>query len=404
MNHFFSVSFLAVVFTAAARMPVRTDQPAAEAASPKDRAAALVRQLGDRSFKVREKASRQLVEMGTAALSALRAGCKDADPEVGRRCQALLPRAMKLQIAHRLEALLADKEGKPDPDLPGWARYRREVGTHQAARRLYVDMMRASGDLVRAAEDKPAHVGDQVADRCLALHQKLFPLAPQPPRGPTLVEVATLLFVGGEPKVKLDTATCRLFCQFVDWRLLARLTADPEHECLRKLLVPFLRKCIDAGVAGAALGIALRQTPKDAVTLAVHALHGKQARGYDCAMAVLAIGRFGDKRHIALLEPLLTNRENCGAFATGSVGGMTEVGDVALASLVRLTGQTLKDYGFPAGRLDEELLRAHSPSILGFPSDKARAAAKLKWKAWAAKNLKRTQGSPGKAGERRGAP
>ena len=82
-------------------------------------AAALVKQLQDRSFKVRERASRELINMGPAAVPALRRRCKDTDPDVRRRCQAILPLALKRDQDRLLKQLLADKDGSVNYDLPG---------------------------------------------------------------------------------------------------------------------------------------------------------------------------------------------------------------------------------------------------------------------------------------------
>src|SRR5262245_45324084 len=49
--------------------------------------AALVKQLGDDDFAVREKASDRLRALGTRALPALRRALQDADQEVRRRAQ-----------------------------------------------------------------------------------------------------------------------------------------------------------------------------------------------------------------------------------------------------------------------------------------------------------------------------
>jgi hypothetical protein len=349
-----------------------------------DPAAALVRRLGDKSFKVRERASRELVEMGPAAVPALRIGCKDADPEVRRRCLAILPRAMRRVVERRLEALLADKAGKPDPELPGWARFRKAVGTHEAARRLYVDMARADGELLAAAEHEPRKAGHLIAARCQALQQTA-----QQPGGAPLVHLAALAFTASDAKVKDEEGAGTSLCQLLESRLPEQLATDARSDCVRKLLVPFLSRCIDAGVVGPALRAAMSLKLKEAAGLAVKELRLKRGGASACAMAALAVGKLGTREHIPLLEPLLKDHDGVGGFSTGNVSGQTEVGDVALASLVRLSGHTLKEYGFPAGNLDEWVLNVHGPPILGFPGDKERNAAKRKWKAWAAKNIKK---------------
>jgi hypothetical protein len=71
-------------------------------------------------------------------------------------------------------------------------------------------------------------------------------------------------------------------------------------------------------------------------------------------------------------------------MGTATVSGTTEVGDVALASLVRLSGQALGEYGFPAGDVAGYAWRTDGPRIVGFTAENQRHAAKRKWKAWAA--------------------
>src|SRR5262249_52815459 len=56
----------------------------------RDRVKVLIRDLADKSFAVREKASKELVLLGTAALPALRVAAKDDDPEVALRAQQCL--------------------------------------------------------------------------------------------------------------------------------------------------------------------------------------------------------------------------------------------------------------------------------------------------------------------------
>jgi hypothetical protein len=376
-----AVAGSACVFLTAAwvLLPLWADRPPAAVGPAQEKATALVRQLGDRSFKVRERASRQLVEMGTAAVPALRAGCKDADPEVRRRCEAILPRAVRWESERQLYALLADKEGRPDHELPGWKRYRKEVGTDAPARRLFVDMMRAHGDLLRAAQRDPVGAAAQVASRC----QTLRPGWPQAHPVP-LAELAALTFVSGDAQAEPDPDTEMALCRILEERLPEQLTTAPESRCIRKLLVPYLRRCIDAGIGGAALGVALRLELKETAELAVRELREKRGTIKSTATAALALGRCGGQRHLALLEPLLEDRTELGRFGTATTTGTTELGDVALAALVRVSGQALKDYGFPAWHVTGYAWKLPGPRVAGFPSDAERNRAKARWKAWAA--------------------
>src|SRR5262245_37361072 len=91
------------------------------------RAAELVRELGHPSFRVRERASRQLVDLGRAAYPALAAGMDDASAEVRRRCQLLLPVVFDLEVKYRLDDFLTNYDPQKDHGLPGWARFRKLV-------------------------------------------------------------------------------------------------------------------------------------------------------------------------------------------------------------------------------------------------------------------------------------
>lgn len=57
-----------------------------------ERMNALVRQLGERSYQIREKASVELADLGSIALPLLRQAVKDPDPEVARRAEECLRR------------------------------------------------------------------------------------------------------------------------------------------------------------------------------------------------------------------------------------------------------------------------------------------------------------------------
>ncbi len=132
----------------------------AKAGADRDKIAALVRQLGDKSFQVRENASQELVGLGEAAVPFLKQALKSSDLEVVRRAErclqmiqtdparkerenAVLAAAVRLLAAKKpagaTEALLAFlpladdeadegdiraalralalREGKPDPTL-----------------------------------------------------------------------------------------------------------------------------------------------------------------------------------------------------------------------------------------------------------------------------------------------
>lgn len=120
----------------------------------------LVRQLGDDDFQVREKATRELVELGAAALPYLREAAEDKDPEVARRANHCLKKIGREATSGRLGAAvrLAAARGEPGTAevllnlLPGADR---ELALEiKAALYHLAQKDTAKAVLVRALEDK----------------------------------------------------------------------------------------------------------------------------------------------------------------------------------------------------------------------------------------------------------
>ena len=65
----------------------RSEEPAVN--SSRSAAKQLVRQLGDASYAERERASRQLLEIGLEARAALDEGMRHPDAEIAFRCRGL---------------------------------------------------------------------------------------------------------------------------------------------------------------------------------------------------------------------------------------------------------------------------------------------------------------------------
>jgi hypothetical protein len=77
--------------------------------------------------------------------------------------------------------------------------------------------------------------------------------------------------------------------------------------------------------------------------------------------------------------------ENSSPLVTQNVGGQQlrcEVRDVALATLVHLSQQDFKEYGF--AHLQKNVQTLFNTNSVGFATDAARAEALRKWKAWSA--------------------
>src|SRR5207237_7662347 len=121
---------------------------------------------------------------------------------------------------------------------------------------------------------------------------------------------------------------------------------------------------------------------KEGMDLALRLLDQKDFAG---GMAIVAVGRLGTKEHLGLLEPLLTNNTVLLNVNFNNKPGTTEVRDVALAMMVHLTGQPIKDYGYEFFRGTNNDVVYMAPVYLAFADPAKRDAAFKKWQEWKAK-------------------
>jgi hypothetical protein len=345
----------------------------------------LVRQLGDSSFEVRERAGARLFQMGTGVKQVLLEGSRDPDPEVRRRCRDLLPAVLEADRRARLAAFLADKEGKQRHDLPGWERFRKLAGEGRAARELFAEIQK--GDSVYFLQDVDRHpekAGSLCEGRCQDLQQKLYggfrggqPLA--------LHEVAAVLLVAADPKVSMPGLPAYTVGNFL-YQSSARtaLTVGPQPSPFRKLVLAWMRRqAADDNGIYQALQVATNLNLNEGLDLAVEAARARKLKGQPLAKVLTVIGKLGTREHLRLLELHLTDTTVVGNFGLNNGRGVTEVRDVALAMMVHLTGQEHKDYGFLFSR-NHPSLKFHEV-FLGFSTTEERDQAFRKWKEWSAK-------------------
>jgi hypothetical protein len=172
----------------------------------------------------------------------------------------------------------------------------------------------------------------------------------------------------------------------------ARTVALPEVEqviekqlkpAARQALLAAAEKPINIGNISQTFLLADQLQLKEAAPLALKAIQEKQLQAYVLGQAVFQVGRHGGREAMPHLEALLGDKTNLG---TAGINGMTihaQVGDVALAALIRISGQKFDDYDFPWARIvGPAANQALQPSAhcYGFENDAARQAAQKKWR------------------------
>ncbi len=354
------------------------NDPTAPMSEDKTRAVNLVRRLGDHSFEAREQASKDLFRLGLAARPALVAGSRDADLEIRRRCLELLPAILEADRLARLDAFLADKEGKKKHDFPGWKRYRRVVGEDAAAREFFAAVQRVETGFLAAADKDPDRAGEACAALCQQLHQKLYGGPPLPNRQLDLVEMAPLFLVAGDPRTQVPAQSRYLVSNFL-YQPSARTALATADSPFRKLALAWMERQLDDEVACQQMFFMVGNLDlKEGVDLALKVVRDRKLKGRGLASALATLGKLGGIEHAPALEAFLGDARPVGNFALNKERGSTQMRDVALAMLVHLSGQDHNDYGFAFSRTSPHL--KFSPDFLGFGNDEQRARAFAMWK------------------------
>jgi hypothetical protein len=354
-----------------ARADSRTDQL---------RAHELVRELGNRDYQVREKATQDLSALGRAAYSEIRQGVADSDPEVRARCCRLLPHAYDLEMKARVEAFINDAQGKVAHDLPGWDRFRKLVGDDPAARGFFASIVRADCRLMDAVENQPAECGlERLLIRCAALQQQMYPRALG--QMPSQSEVAQLLFLAVNPHLQTTPQACASINQFLYRPEVRTWFAGGESApMMKKLLLAWLDRNIDEPNTGMMIANLMNSLQlKELTDLSLKILLEKKTVAYVRANILVAFGKMGQKDIVERIQPLITDDTQVAQFVLNRTRSTTQLGDVALAISIYLSGQSVSDYGFDGLKGGGSIFSYYR---MGFVSDEHRAAARKKWAEW----------------------
>ena len=199
---------------------VRAHTPSAEILA---KVKSLIRNLGDDAFKVRERASAELVSVGPIALPLLREAAKDDDREVARRARECLQKIGEGSSNTRMSAAirllgLRKPEGAAEVLLNHLPSADAEVAREARAALFAMAMRHGKPDpvLVRALEDKDARRREAAA----ALGKDGGAYARSPGRrlfGPTpKIARKHKGLIDGKVEMELETTDYQLFNAFED--------------------------------------------------------------------------------------------------------------------------------------------------------------------------------------------
>ena len=204
-----------------------------------DRVDSLIRQLGDSSYTVRQRASKQLLEIGIAGQPLLSEALADEDAEVRNRSAQVLTKVVEADFRARLEAFANDPQGKQDAALPSWSRFRQAFGDEKVARDLFVEMQRTEPALLDALEANPKAAGELLVLRMQSIMQTIqWPqLNGGNPVAVPLGTVCSLLFVSAIDGVAIgDQDAIQLYNLIHQASFQTALRSTPSSTLLKKLL------------------------------------------------------------------------------------------------------------------------------------------------------------------------
>jgi len=365
--------------------PLAADDSTSEASQA--RIAQLIAQLADDSYAAREAASRELERVGLPARDELEAARQSSDAEVRNRATRLLTVILERDFANRLKAFAADVNGKKGISLPGWEQFRERIGGGRNERELFVEMQRNEAALLGAYEDSPREAARMFRLRCEALQQMLrIRTSPRPEI--TLGSAAALLFVASDDEVDIPVRTgVQMYSTLNRTAFRQAMQDGATKPILREMLSQWIlaNKSRDPQLSYYCLHLALQYGIKEGIEPAKVLITQKNAAPYYRAQALLTIGKFGERTDIEFIEPLLDDDTKFSNWRFGKKQVEVKVQDVALAMVVELTGQEVKDYGYTQARTDSRY-KFFSANSLAFENEEARKVAFEKWEKWADEN------------------
>jgi hypothetical protein len=375
---------LGLVFSVTAAL--QSAEPATAPKSPApEKAIELVRELGDSRFKVREQAARDLKKLGRLAKTALQDGMKSADTEIWHRSIQLLPEVLALDLKARVDAFLADTEGKHKHELPLMELFQKVVGNDPGARKLYADIVRNNASFLEACEVDPKLAGEKYSVKAFELQQALFGPWSGSGARPQLQasDLAALFLVGSDAEMSKNIPNNNVnpVSNFLWQQQFQNALRNGEQAAAyRKLFFAWAENRTDVNSVSQTLSVIQNNNLKEGLDFAVKVMKAKDQQIWSRAQAMTVVGKMGTKDHVAAFESMFEDKTQVTTIQWNNVQLQTQVNDISLAMAAQLSGQQPKDYGFDALQTQPSLIFAYH--YLGFSNDDKRVAAYKKWKEY----------------------
>ena len=360
---------------------------AAEAARPTSTDAAtvdaLIARLGADKYAERERASREIVAAGISARNALVKALDHSDAEIARRARRALLAVLDADFHVRVARFAADDDPKNDHGLAGWARFQKLAGSDAAARAQFVEMQRAEAVLLELAEQSPQRLADAMIVRSERLQSGRSRFGARGENDVPVASVATLLMLGADTQLAVpDRGRVRVYPLVNYSNFTEQVSRGKNSVLLKKLLAAWIARGSSGQYALQDMWIALRYQIPEGIKPALTILTDEKfkQRPQVREFALLVVAKFGNRSHVKVLEPLLSDASSSDSSSSFRKRARVEVRDVALATMIHLSGQKLKGFGFE--KASEKFFDQFDVDSLGFSTDAKRKIALAKWRVW----------------------
>ncbi|HTU24412.1 MAG TPA: hypothetical protein VMF30_03370, partial [Pirellulales bacterium] len=267
----------------------------------------LVRQLGDPLYAVRQRATKRLIEIGIITQPQLTRALDDDDAEVRSRAGQVLTHVVEADFQLRLDAFANDLEGRQQHTLPCWGRFSQQFGQDKVSRMLFVEMQMAEPAMLEALESNPKLAAELFSMRTQSIHQSLqFPM--QNGTGQPAIALGTmcsLLLVSTADGVTVNDQDAEKLLNLIQRPAFERnLAGNVDSEILKKMLGEWIVHNNSPALAHPNFYLAFKHDLKEGLDLAIKVLRSEgvgQLQAMVRQDALLAVGRFGNHEHIALV-------------------------------------------------------------------------------------------------------
>jgi hypothetical protein len=347
--------------------------------------------LGADSYTVRQSAADRLMNGGFAARAALGEVADAPDPEIRAAARRLITLIDQNEFSRQLAEFAADVDGRRGITLPGWQEFGSLVGQDEAARALFVEMQREEAPLLAQMFEQPNGGRDVAWDDHLARLMNWRIASQQGGFRAPLGSCATMFFLGSLPDTKISDPAAGQLVQLAQLPPVGELlTTNRPENAVRRLVSAWVVDCPSHSdqVLQLRLALLINYQLTEALPLAkAVARHDPEFLTVfppQRVNALLAVGKLGSAKDVPDLEPLLEDRTEYlrKPLANRPQGyeDSVQIRDVALATMLRLTGQEPIAYGYLHARPHPQSV--FDPASLGMESDDVRNAAAAKWRAW----------------------